>query len=51
MKLAKIREKFPCGYEYEIEVTGRFFDGLDVFKDDLKGKCPIHSKKCKRGKN
>lgn len=47
MKVAKIRERFPCGYEYEIEVMGRFFDGVDVPKEDLKGKCPLHNKDCK----
>lgn len=46
MKLAKIKEKFPCGYEYEIQITGRFFDGVDIFKEDLKGKCPLHGKEC-----
>ena len=41
---ASIKQKFPCGYEYEIsyEALNRDVD----MKEHLMGVCPFHGKNC-----
>jgi hypothetical protein len=41
------KQKFPCGYELEMDISGfglRDFSGLPEI-----GICPIHGKKCVKG--
>lgn len=44
MKL-KRKYKFPCGLEYEIELSSLFASG---FVNDEGSSCPIHKDKCKK---
>ncbi len=44
MARMKIKEKFPCGYEYEVEASG-FFASIKIENNKNDG-CPLHGKKC-----
>ncbi len=37
-----VKEKFPCGYEYQIEISG-WLASANVHNKDG---CPLHGKKC-----
>jgi hypothetical protein len=47
MVRAKLQIKFPCGYEYEIEVDS-IFAYIGELNDRSLPICPIHKEKCKR---
>ena len=40
----KLKEKYPCGYEYEFEGSGWLINGMFDSKNE-KG-CPLHGKNC-----
>jgi len=45
MSYAKVKEKFPCGYEYEFEIKTTFLDNFSIEGEPAK-ECPIHGKEC-----
>ena len=45
----KMKVKYPCGYEFEINNETGIFDTLNFDSADIEFKvCPIHGKKCNR---
>lgn len=46
MAQIKIKQKFPCGFEYEIEAKS--FLGINSNEFEMLKECPMHKNKCKK---